>query len=126
MLLLFLATIALLRLSEGRATILNWPVNFHLATVATFLLALRDVGFIYLLNILRHSPRNDMTAFVYITLAWTVVPVTLSAMGLEPLTAFFWPMWNSGALLTILPPLAQVIVVYLAFWQLWRVKVARD
>jgi hypothetical protein len=105
--------------------ILNWPVNFHLATIATFLLVLRDVGFIYLINIARHSPRNDMTAFVYITLAWTVVPVTLSAMGMEPATAFFWPMWDSSAPLTIGPPLVQLLLVYGLFWHVWQAKVAR-
>ncbi|MPY70467.1 MAG: hypothetical protein GEU92_10305 [Alphaproteobacteria bacterium] len=124
LLLLALATVGLLRLSDARVQVLEWPVNFHLATVATFLLVLRDVGFIYLLNIARHSPRNDMTAFVYITLAWTVVPVTLSAMGLEPLTALFWPKWDSGAALTIGAPLAQVVVVYVLFWRVWLHKVA--
>lgn len=123
--LLLLATIGLLRLSDAHVQVLEWPVNFHLATIATVLLVLRDLGFIYLLNIARHSPRNDMTAFVYILLAWTVVPVTLSAMGLEPLTALFWPKWNSGALLTIGPPLIQAVLVYGLFWQLWRRNVAR-
>lgn len=122
--LLLLAAMVLLWLSDARVQVVDRTVNFHLATVATVLLVLRDVGFIYLLNIARHSPRNDMTAFVCIALAWTVVPLSLSSMGLDSLTALFWPQWTADAALTIGAPLAQVLVVYGLLWRLWRHRVA--
>ena len=124
--LLLVSTVVLLRLSETRIAWLQWEVNFHFAAVAAFLFVLRDVGIVYLVNIMRHSPRNDMTAFVYILLSYTVIPVTLSAMGIEFVTALFVPHWNSSGALTIIPVLAEVLIVYVVLWRVWIKKVAID
>jgi hypothetical protein len=121
-----LASIVLLRLSESRITVLEQPINFHLATIATFLFVLRDVGFIYLLNISRYSPRNDMSAFLYLALSYTVIPVSLIFIGLDPLTAMFWPQWDSGAGLTLGPIVIQVLIVFALMARAWKTRVVRD
>jgi hypothetical protein len=121
-----LASIVLLRLSDSRITVLEQPINFHLATIATFLFVLRDVGFIYLLNISRYSPRNDMSAFLYLALSYTVIPVSFIFIGLDPLTAVFWPQWDAGAGLTLGPIVIQVLIVFALMARAWKVRVVRD
>ena len=125
LILVLLASIVLLRLSESRIVVLEQPINFHLATIATFLFVLRDVGFIYLLNISRYSPRNDTSAFLYLALAYTVIPVALIFLGLNPLTAIFWPQWDAAGL-TLGPVVIEVLIVFALMARAWKVRVVRD
>ena len=126
MILVLLASVVLLRLSEARFTVLEQPVNFHLATIATFLFVLRDVGFIYLLSIVRYSPRNDITAFLYLALSYTVLPFALIFLGLDSLTALFWPQWDSGAGITLGPVMIEVLIVFALMARAWKVRIVRD
>jgi hypothetical protein len=126
MILVLLASIVLLSLSESRFTVLEQPVNFHLATISTFLFVLRDVGFIYLLSVARYSPRNDITAFLYLALSYTVLPLALIFLGLDSLTALFWPQWDSGAGLTLGPVVIEVLIVFALVARAWKVRVVQD
>ncbi|MFN4282801.1 MAG: hypothetical protein ACK4NA_09195 [Alphaproteobacteria bacterium] len=126
LLLLLLATILLLRTSEPTFEVLGFTVNFQLATIATFLFYLRDSMFVLFMNLRKPSPRADMNAFLYLLLAYTVVPVVLSALALDPLTALFWPHWNSSAALTIGPVLIQVVAMAGVLIYQWRRTVVSD
>lgn len=124
--LLLLAAAALLRIGPERIDLFTIPIHFRLMAAAAALFVLRDVCFITWINLLRPSPRADSGAFVLLALTYTLVPVALSGLGLDPLSSFFWPMRNSGAALTLLPVTAEVLVVGVLLIRQWRRAVADD
>ena len=54
------------------------------------------------------------------------MPLALAGLGLSPLTAFFWPKWNAGAALTLLPAAGEALVMGLLLWHQWRRAVADE
>jgi membrane protein YdbS with pleckstrin-like domain len=67
-----------------------------------------------------------MTAFVWLAVSYTLIPVALAAVALDPLTAFFWPKWNAGPALTVIPITVEVAIVGILLYRQWRRAVADD
>jgi len=125
-LLLLIAAATLLRIGPARIDLFNYPLNFRLMIGATALFVVRDVCFVIFMNLLRPSPRADSGAFVLIALAYTLIPVALSGIGLDFLTSFFWPMRDASAPLTLLPVAGEVLVVGILLIRQWRRAIADD
>jgi hypothetical protein len=124
--LLLVAALILLRIGEARITLFTADINFRLVVMAAALFVVRDVAVIMWINLLRPSPRADGSAFVALALVYTLVPVALAGVGLDALTAFFWPRWNATAALTLLPVTGEVLVFGLLLRLRWRRAVADD
>ena len=87
--------------------------DIRLSVLATFLFAVRDIGFVYAIS-LKHETGTgnaDARAFLYLVVAYTLLPALAQTLDLTPLLAFFWPQWGEAALLTIVPPLMEVAVI---------------
>lgn len=80
--------------------------------LAVLLFALRDVGFIYYLNLATASRNADIMALLYLALLYSVIPGIFQAMSAGTVLPFFWPTPQHGAALTVLPVAAEVVVVY--------------
>ena len=81
--------------------------------LATVLFVIRDIGFVYAIS-LKHETGTgnaDARAFLYLVVAYTLLPALAQTLDLTPLLAFFWPQWGEAALLTIVPPLMEVAVI---------------
>ena len=66
--------------------------------MATFLFVLRDIGFVHVISF-RHEKGTglaDARAFLYLVLAYTLLPALAQTIGLTSLQAFFWPQWASN------------------------------
>jgi hypothetical protein len=124
--LFFLATVLVLRTSEPTFEILGVSVNFQLMVVSIFLFFLRDLMLIFVMNLRKPTPRADMNAFLYILLSYTIVPVVLSALGLDTLTAIFWARPDFTAALTIGPVIIEVLVMAGLLIHQWRKTVVSD
>lgn len=124
--LFFLATVLVLRTSEPTFEILGSTVNFQLMVVAVFLFFLRDLMFIFVMNLRKPTPRADMNAFLYILLSYTILPIVLSALGLDPLTALFWARPDFTAALTIGPVIVELMVMAGLLVYQWRKTVVSD
>lgn len=81
--------------------------------LAVLLFALRDVGFIYYLNLATASRNADIMALLYLALLYSVIPGIFQAMSAGPVLPFFWPTPQYGVALTVLPVAGEVVVVYL-------------
>jgi len=125
-LLMLVAAATLLRIGPAHIDLFTFPLNFRLMVGAAALFVLRDVCFVTWMNLLRPSPRADSGAFVLLALAYTLIPVALSGIGLDVLTSFFWPMRNASAPLTLLPVAGEVLVVGILLIRQWRRAVAED
>ena len=87
--------------------------EIRLAVLATVLFVIRDIGFVYAIS-LKHETGTgnaDARAFLYLVVAYTLLPALAQTLDLTPLLAFFWPQWGEAALLTIVPPLMEVAVI---------------
>ncbi len=118
--LFLLATILVLRTSEPTFQILDWTLNFQLVVIAVFLFFLRDLMFIFVMNLRKPTPRADMNAFLYLLLSYTIIPVVLSALGLEFLTSAFWARPDFSAALTLGPVILEIIVMIGLLIYQWR------
>ena len=124
--LVLIAAATLLRIGVDRIELFTFPINFRLMVAAIALFVVRDVCLIIYISLLRASPRADATAFMLLALSYTLIPVTLSGIGLDPLAAFFWPMRDASATLTLLPVAIEVLVAGILLWRQWRRAVADD
>ena len=87
--------------------------EIHLAVLATFLFVVRDIGFVYVIS-LKHEKGTggaDARAFLYLVLAYTLLPALAQTVDMKLLEAFFWPQWQETAPWTILAPLMEVAVI---------------
>ncbi|NQV84735.1 MAG: hypothetical protein HQ494_13055 [Rhodospirillales bacterium] len=89
------------------------PAQIRLSIAATFLFVIRDIGFIFVLNLKNDTSAGsaDARAFLFLVLAYTLGPALAQTLGASPLSAFFWPQWGEPALMTIAAPLIEVCVV---------------
>lgn len=124
--LVLVAAAVLLRIGVDQIELFTFPVNFRLMVAAIALFVVRDICFVIYMNLLRPSPRADAVAFMLLALSYTLVPVALSGLGLDVLTAFFWPMRESSPVLTILPVAGEALVIALLLWRQWRRAVSDD
>jgi hypothetical protein len=124
--LFFLATVLVLRTSEPTFEILGTSVNFQLMVVAVFLFFVRDLMFIFAMNLRKPTPRADMNAFLYILLSYTIIPVVLSALGLDQLTVLFWARPDYNAAFTIGPVIIEVLAMAGFLIYQWRKTVVSD
>ena len=85
----------------------------RLAVLATVLFVIRDIGFVYAISQKHETGTGnaDARAFLYLVVAYTLLPALAQTLDLTRLLAFFWPQWGEAALLTIVPPLMEVAVI---------------
>jgi hypothetical protein len=87
--------------------------DIRLSVLATFLFAVRDIGFVYVIS-LKHEARaggGEAQAFLFLVLAYTLLPALVQALSFGPLLAFAWPQWGEPPFWTIGAPLIEVCVV---------------
>ncbi|MBT3307098.1 MAG: hypothetical protein HN377_11540 [Alphaproteobacteria bacterium] len=99
--------------------------QIRLPIVAVFLFLVRDIGFIFVLNLKKDTGAGsaDARAFLFLVLAYALGPALAETLGASPLSAIFWPQWEAGALTTIAPPLIEVcIIAYLLAGRLRKVS----
>jgi len=78
--------------------------------IAGFLFLLRNVGIVLLCNFMARSQRGDMAAIVFLIVLGLIAPLIFG--NVSPLVAaLFWPPLNADWATTLVPPLAQVILV---------------
>lgn len=63
----------------------------YLMFASALLFLLRDTAIVLFLNFSKNNKRADMTAVVYITLLYIVMPGILTAINFREAAAFFWP-----------------------------------
>ena len=91
-------------------------IDGRVAVIASILFVIRDVAFVYFMSLGQSDGRGgnqgDGRALLYLVLLYTVVPSLLAALHLKPLVAFFWPQYGPAPLLTLLPILIEVVVMF--------------
>ena len=55
-----------------------------------------------------------------------MLPLALIFLGLDSLTALFWPQWDSSAGLTLGLVVIEVLIVFALVARAWKVRVVQD
>jgi hypothetical protein len=89
--------------------------HFRLALVAAQFFMLRDLALLLFFNLAPNRKRADMLSVLWLALLWLVIPLILSGLGLDRLTALFHPLGEEHVLLSVLAaPCAMLLAVWLA------------
>ena len=84
--------------------------EFHRLVVAAFLFLLRNVGIVLLCNFMARSGRGDLAAIIVLIVLSVIAPMIFG--GASPVVAaLFWPPIEGGWGMTLIPVIAQLILI---------------
>lgn len=90
------------------------------AAVAMVLFLLRDLALLLFLNLGRVPKRADMLTILFLVLLYSVIPTMLAALGLDRLTALFWPTPGAPAVIVLPAALLQAAAMLGLLAHRWR------
>ena len=95
------------RLPESAA---NYEIELHRYVLASFLFLLRNVGIVLLCNFMAPGGRGDMAAFIVLAVLSLIAPMIVAGAP-DSVTAIFWPPVTGSWASTLIPILAQIVLV---------------
>ena len=103
---------------------LTFPVEKGLKSslffMAIYLFVLRDLCIILWINFSKERKRADMTAVLYLTILYGLLPSIANALGLDFLDMFFFPQWQENVLLGTVAGAVQFALVFWLAKRRWQ------
>jgi hypothetical protein len=113
-----IATVLIVFLVQLPATSKATDSEFDRLIIAAFLLLVRNVGIVLLCNFMARSGRGDLAAIILLIVLMIVAPLIFS--GASPvIAALFWPPLQGDWLTTLIPLLAQLVLVFGLLIRVW-------
>ena len=113
-------------LAEVERVVRIWdaPIpRYDLATaIALILFMVRDLGIALLLNFAKRPKASDLAAILYLIVLYGICGGLVMAAGATALLPLFWPGVGGNALVVVLAPLIQVILVAVLLQRRWAAQ----
>src|SRR5262249_19404378 len=110
-------------LSEVQRAVSIWgvpiPHDSPATAVALILFMVRDLGIVLLLSFAKRAQTSDLAAILYLIVLYGICGGLVAAAGATSLLPLFWPGFGANALVVILAPLVQVVLVALLLQRRW-------
>jgi len=87
--------------------------------IAFILFMVRDLGIVLLLNFAKRAQASDLAAILYLIVLYGVCGGLVAAAGATSLLPLFWPGFGGNALVVVLAPLVQVVLVAALLQRRW-------
>lgn len=101
--------IMLVEVFERHGELVGDSSHLSLFTLSIFLFVLRDIAIVLVFSSI--SPKfAERRAFVFLLIVYTALPAILLMLSLDPLAAFFWPVWGGDFSSSALPAAIQSVV----------------
>jgi hypothetical protein len=105
-----IATILIVLLVELPTTAKATDSELDRIVIAAFLFLVRNVGIVLLCNFMARSGRGDLAAIILLIVLSVIAPMIFG--GVSPfLGALFWPPLQGSWAMTLIPVLAQIVLV---------------
>jgi hypothetical protein len=82
----------------------------------------RDLGIALLLNFAKRPKASDLAAILYLIVLYGICGGLVMAAGATALLPLFWPGVGGNALVVVLAPLIQVILVAVLLQRRWAAQ----
>ena len=105
-----IAVVLIVLLVELPATAKASDAEFDRLVIAYFLFLLRNVGIVLLCNFMARSGRGDLAAVVVLIVLSVIAPMIFGRTA-PVVAALFWPPIEGGWGMTLIPVLAQLVLV---------------
>jgi hypothetical protein len=102
---------------EEEINLATYPIAFTFSLCAFIL---RDIALLIWLNLAKKNDRADMTALVYLTVLYLILPGIGESLDADIFTAIFWPWLNTTPLWMIIAPSIQAGILMIFVWQRWE------
>lgn len=87
--------------------------------IALILFMVRDLGIVLLLNFAKRPKASDLGAILYLIVLYGICGGLVAAAGATALLPLFWPGVGGNALVVVLAPLIEVILVAVLLQRRW-------
>lgn len=98
------------------------PAGSLSTAIALILFMLRDLGIVLLLNFAKHPKAPDLAAILYLIVLYGICGSLATAASATSLLPLFWPGAGGNALVVVLAPLIQVILVAVLLQRRWAAQ----
>jgi hypothetical protein len=98
------------------------PGDSLATAIALILFMLRDLGIVLLLNFAKRPQASDLAAILYLIVLYGICGGLVAAAGATSLLPLFWPGAGGNALVVVLAPLVQVILVAVLLQRRWAAQ----
>jgi hypothetical protein len=98
------------------------PAGTLSTAIALILFLLRDLGIVLLLSFAKRPKAPDLAAILYLIVLYGICGGLALAAGATSLLPLFWPGAGGNALVVVLAPLIQVILVAILLQRRWAAQ----
>lgn len=98
------------------------PAGTLSTAIALILFMLRDLGIVLLLSFAKRPKAPDLAAILYLIVLYGICGGLALAAGATSLLPLFWPGAGGNALVVVLAPLIQVILVAILLQRRWAAQ----
>jgi hypothetical protein len=98
------------------------PSDSLATMIALILFMVRDLGIVLLLNFAKRQKASDLGAILYLIVLYGICGGLVTAAGATALLPLFWPGVGGNALVVVLAPLIEVILVAVLLQRRWAAQ----